>query len=337
MKEVRFGIAGLGRLGKVHAGNIASRIPGAKLVAACSIVEAELEYAREKLGITKTYTDFREMVKDPDLDAIAIVTTSSEHCWQIEAALDAGKHVFCDKPLGVTMEECEIARAAVERHPELTFMLGFMRRFDPSYAYAKRKIESGAIGTPYMVKATGIDPEATVEGSIRFARTSGGIFVDMAVHDIDLMRWFLGSEATEVYAMGATFKHPEFREAGDDETGVAVYKFENGAIGTIHVGRTAAHGYHIETEIVGTDGSIRISPVPEANLAVLYNSNGVVTECVDSFQTRFADAYRLEVEEFVHCLIEGRKPDVTVYDGINSTKIAFATTKAWKSGKPVAI
>ena len=131
--------------------------------------------------------------------------------------------------------------------------------------------------------------------------------------------------------------HPEFREAGDDETGVAVYKFENGAIGTIHVGRTAAHGYHIETEIVGTDGSIRISPVPEANLAVLYNSNGVVTECVDSFQTRFADAYRLEVEEFVHCLIEGRKPDVTVYDGINSTKIAFATTKAWKSGKPVAI
>ena len=314
MKEVRFGIAGLGRLGKVHAGNIASRIPGAKLVAACSIVEAELEYAREKLGITKTYTDFREMVKDPDLDAIAIVTTSSEHCWQIEAALDAGKHVFCDKPLGVTLEECEIARAAVERHPELT-----------------------AIGTPYMVKATGIDPEATVEGSIRFAKTSGGIFVDMAVHDIDLMRWFLGSEATEVYAMGATFKHPEFREAGDDETGVAVYKFENGAIGTIHVGRTAAHGYHIETEIVGTDGSIRISPVPEANLAVLYNSNGVVTECVDSFQTRFADAYRLEVEEFVHCLIEGRKPDVTVYDGINSTKIAFATTKAWKSGKPVAI
>ena len=242
MKEVRFGIAGLGRLGKVHAGNIASRIPGAKLVAACSIVEAELEYAREKLGITKTYTDFREMVKDPDLDAVAIVTTSSEHCWQIEAALDAGKHVFCDKPLGVTLEECEIARAAVERHPELTFMLGFMRRFDPSYAYAKKKIESGAIGTPYMVKATGIDPEATVEGSIRFAKTSGGIFVDMAVHDIDLMRWFLGSEATEVYAMGATFKHPEFREAGDDETGVAVYKFENGAIGTIHVGRTAAHG-----------------------------------------------------------------------------------------------
>ena len=163
MKEVRFGIAGLGRLGKVHAGNIASRIPGAKLVAACSIVEAELEYAREKLGITKTYTDFREMVKDPDLDAIAIVTTSSEHCWQIEAALDAGKHVFCDKPLGVTLEECEIARAAVERHPELTFMLGFMRRFDPSYAYAKKKIESGAIGTPYMVKATGIDPEATVD------------------------------------------------------------------------------------------------------------------------------------------------------------------------------
>ncbi|MDO5131975.1 MAG: Gfo/Idh/MocA family oxidoreductase [Eubacteriales bacterium] len=339
MKEVRFGIAGLGRLGKVHAGNIANRIPGAKLVAACSIMPAELEYANNELGVAaeKLYTDFREMVKDPDIDAVAIVTTSTEHCWQIEAALDAGKHVFCDKPLGVTLEECMVAKAAVDRHPELNFMLGFMRRFDPSYAYAKEKIDAGAIGTPYMVKATGIDPEATVQGTIRFAKTSGGIFIDMAVHDIDLMRWFLGSEATEVYALGATFKHPEFREAGDDETGVAVYRFANGGIGTIHVGRTAAHGYHIETEIIGTEGSIRISPVPEKNLAVLYNQNGVVTECVDNFQTRFLDAYRREVEYFVNCLLEGRKPEITVDDGILSTKIGFATTKAWKEGGIVRI
>lgn len=337
MKKIKVGIAGLGRLGKVHANNIAFKIPNAELTAACSIVPAELEYAQKELGVTDVYTDFREMLAKADIDAVAIVTTSSEHCWQIEAALDAGKHVFSDKPLGVNLEECKQAEAAVERHPDKIFFLGFMRRYDSSYAYAKQKIQEGAIGTPYMVKATGIDPEALVEGSIKFAATSGGIFIDMAVHDIDLMRWFLDDEPTEVYAIGSTFKHPEFKAVGDDETAVATYKFKNGGIGVIHVGRTSPHGYHVETEIVGTEGSIRISPVPEKNLAMLYNSNGVVTECVEGFPQRFAEAYLLEMQEFINCVCEGRKPGVTVYDGTKSTAIAFGTTEAWKSGKVVAL
>ena len=212
-----------------------------------------------------------------------------------------------------------------------------MRRYDASYAYAKKKIQEGAIGTPYMVKATGIDPEALVEGSIRFAATSGGIFIDMAIHDIDLMRWFLEDEPTEVYAIGSTFKHPEFKEVGDDETAVATYKFKNGGIGIIHVGRTAPHGYHVETEIVGTEGSIRISPEPQKNLAKLYNTNGVVTDCVEAFPERFAEAYLAEMQEFIDCICEDRKPGVTVYDGTKSTAIGFGTTEAWKSGKVVAL
>ena len=336
MKKVKIGIAGLGRLGKVHAQNIAYKIPNAELTAACSIVPAELEYAQKELGISAVYSDYKEMLAKADIDAVAIVTTSSEHCWQIEAALDAGKHVFSEKPLGTDLEQCRKAEAAVERHPDLTFMLGFMRRYDKSYAYAKKKIEEGAIGTPYLVKATGIDPEALVEGAIRFAKTSGGIFLDMAIHDIDLMRWFLGSEAKEVYAMGATFKHPEFQAAGDDETGVAVYKFENGAMGMIHVGRTAPHGYHVETEIVGTEGSIRISAVPEKNQARIYGPGGVLTECVGSFPERF-EAYLVEMAEFVDCVCQGRKPGVSVYDGTKSTAVGYATTEAWRTGKPVKI
>lgn len=194
-----------------YANNIAFKIPNATLTAACSIVPAELEYAKNELGVTDLYTDYREMLEKADIDAVAIVTTSSEHCWQIEAALDAGKHVFTDKPLGVDLEQCKLAEAAVERHPDQVFFLGFMRRYDSSYAYAKKKIQEGAIGKPYMVKAIGIDPEALVEGSIKFAATSGGIFIDMAIHDIDLMRWFLEDEPTEVYALGATFKHPSSR------------------------------------------------------------------------------------------------------------------------------
>ena len=288
MKELRVGIAGLGRLGRVHAANLAHKIPGAVLTAACVPGADSQAYARQELGLEKVYGDFREMVADPELDAVAIVSPSGEHCWQIEAALDAGKHVFSEKPLGVTMEQCLQAEAAVARHPELVCMLGFMRRYDKSYAYAKEKITAGAIGTPYLVKSTGIDPEAVVEGAIRYSGTSGGIFLDSAIHDMDLMRWFLGSEAAEVYAMGCTFKHPDFKAAGDDETGVAVYKFKNGAMGMVHVGRTAPYGYHIETEIVGTEGTIRISAVPEKNRAMVYDVNGARTECVESFPERFA-------------------------------------------------
>ena len=337
MKKLRIGVVGLGRLGRVHAQNIAYKIPNAELTAACSIMPAELEYAKTELGVTDVYADYNEMLAKADIDAVVIVTTSSEHCWQIEAALNAGKHVFSEKPLGVDVAQCKQAEAAVEKHPELTFMLGFMRRYDDSYAYAKKKIEAGAIGTPYLVKATGIDPEAVVEGAIRFAPTSGGIFLDMGIHDIDLMRWFLGSEVTEVYAMGATFKHPEFKDAGDDETGVAVFKFENGALGMTHVGRTSPYGYHVETEIVGTEGTIRISAVPEKNKARLYNKNGVCAECVETFPERFAQAYLTEMEEFVDCALTGKQPGTSVYDGTKSTAVGYATTEAWKTGKIVKL
>ena len=337
MEQVRVGIVGLGRLGKIHGQNLAYQIPKAKLCAACSIVPQELEFAKTQLGVQAVYGDYREMLEKAEIDAVVIVTTSSEHCWQIASALDAGKHVFCDKPLGVDVRQCLQAEAAVKRHPELAFMLGFMRRYDKSYAYAKQKIEAGEIGVPYMVKATGVDPEALAEGAIRFAKTSGGIFLDMAIHDIDLMRWFLGCEATEVYALGATFRHPGFREAGDDETGAALYRFENGGIGIIHVGRTAPHGYHVETEVIGTEGSIRISAVPEKNLAMLFNSAGAVTECVESFPERFEEAYLLEMREFIDCVRSGRKPGVSVSDGTKATVIGCATTEAWKKGALVKI
>ncbi len=336
MNTIRVGIVGLGRLGKVHAKNLAFAVPGAQLTAACSIVPAELDFAKNELGITNTFSEFGDMLNS-DIDAVAIVTTSGLHCGQIAQALDAGKHVFCEKPLGVNVEECKLAEKAVEKHPDKVFFLGFMRRFDPSYAYAMEKIKAGAIGKPYMVKATGIDPEALVQGAIKFAPTSGGIFIDMAIHDIDLMRWFLGEDPVEVYAAGATFKHPEFKDAKDDETGVAMYKCASGAIGFVHVGRTAAHGYHVETEVVGTEGTLRISPIPEKNLTMIYDTNGARYECVGGFPERFAQAYQLEMKEFIDCIIEGRKPNVTVYDGTKSTQIAFATTQSYKDSKPLNI
>lgn len=337
MKKIKFGIAGLGRLGKVHAQNIASKIENAELTAACSIVPNELDFARDKLGVKNVYSDYKEMLSKADIDAVAIITTSSEHCWQIAAALDAGKHVFSDKPLGTTIDECRLAEEAVLRHPDLIFFLGFMRRFDPSYTYAMDQIKAGKIGKPYMVKATGIDPEALVQSAIKFSPTSGGIFIDMAIHDIDLMRWFLGSDPIEVYAGGSTFKHPEFKKSNDDETGIAMYKCANGSMGFIHVGRTASYGYHVETEVIGTEGTLRISPVPEKNLCFIYDQYGVRQECVGSFPERFAEAYLLEMENFVSCIQKNKKPDVNVYDGTKSTQIAFATAESYKKNSLISI
>ena len=308
MKEIKVGIVGLGRLGSVHAQNLAFKIPGCKLVAACSLVQKELDWAKDYLKVEYTTTDYKKMVDEADIEAVVIVSSSPEHCWMIEYALDAGKHVFTDKPLGCSLEECKRAEAAVERHPDKIFFLGFMRRYDPSYADAKAQINAGRIGKPYLVKATGLDPEALVESCIKFSKTSGGIFIDAASHDIDLMRWFLGGEVTEVYAAGTNFKHPEFAENGDTET-----------------------------EIVGTEAHIRVAGVPWKDRVMVYDQYGARQEIIENFPQRFAEAYLLEMVDFIDCIQKDRKPELTVYDGTKATLVTYAITDSFHSGKPVQV
>ena len=308
MKEIKVGIVGLGRLGSVHAQNLAFKIPGCKLVAACSLEQKELDWAKDYLKVEYTTTDYKKMVDEADIEAVVIVSSSPEHCWMIEYALDAGKHVFTDKPLGCSLEECKRAEAAVERHPDKIFFLGFMRRYDPSYADAKAQINAGRIGKPYLVKATGLDPEALVESCIKFSKTSGGIFIDAASHDIDLMRWFLGGEVTEVYAAGTNFKHPEFAENG-----------------------------YTETEIVGTEAHIRVAGVPWKDRVMVYDQYGARQEIVENFPQRFAEAYLLEMVDFIDCIQKDRKPELTVYDGTKATLVTYAITDSFHSGKPVQV
>jgi myo-inositol 2-dehydrogenase/D-chiro-inositol 1-dehydrogenase len=334
MKKVKIGIVGLGRLGKTHAENIAFRVPNCELKAVCSIVSEEVEQIQREWEIPFGYTDYYKMLENKDLDAIFIASSSSEHCSQIESALDAGFHVFSEKPLGVTKEECQIAEKAVEKHTDKVFMLGFMRRYDPSYAYAKKLIEQGEIGKPFLIKATSLDPEKNVQGAIKFAPTSGGIFIDMGAHDFDLARWLLGSpEPKSVYAIGGSFVHSEFADFGDVDNGCAILQFMDGTMAQIHVGRTAPHGYHIETEIIGTKGSLRIGNIPEKNQVTIFNNSGALRECFSGFPERFEQAYIAELQEFVNCIIHNKKPEISVYDGTKVTEIAFKTTQSFKENK----
>jgi myo-inositol 2-dehydrogenase/D-chiro-inositol 1-dehydrogenase len=253
--------------------------------------------------------------------------------------LEAGFHVFSEKPLGLYLEEAVEVQEAVEAHSDKIFMLGFMRRYDRSYAAAKRKIANGDIGEPTLIRCYGLDPAKQMDNFLKFARAnySGGLFLDMSIHDLDLARWYLETEAKEVWAIGGGYARPEFDEINDAETGAAMVRFENNAIGIFVAGRNSAHGYHIETEIIGTKGSIRIGTVPEKNEIVLFGEDGVVNECYEGFLDRFEQAYLSEAEEFVNCILEERKPEVTVEDGVESTKLGYACKKSFETGKLVNV
>jgi len=333
MNKVRIGSVGLGRLGLQHAVNIASRVQYAELVALCDVDEAKLNKTADDLGVAHRFASFESLVACKDIDAVALVSPSALHTRQIAAALNAGKHVFSEKPLGVTVAECREAEKAVEAHPGLVFMLGFMRRFDESYQYAHQGVLQGEIGKVLLFRACSQDPEKYIEGSIAFAAHSGGAFLDMAVHDIDLACWFTGSEPESVYAIGGCYAHPEFGKYQDGDNVSCLMKFKNECMAFLFAGRTAPHGYNVETEIIGTKGILRIASVPQKNLVEVLDGHGVRRECSQNFLERFDAAYVNEMQEFVNCIIGGKKPGVTVYDGRGSSKIAYACKSAFEKGE----
>jgi len=274
MKSVKIGIAGLGRLGKRHAQNLRYRVVGAELTAACSILPEELVWAEKELGISQTYQDYDEMLAKADLDAVFLVTSSSMHAEQITKALESGLHVFTEKPMGVNVEECKNIEGVVSRHEDQVFFVGFVRRFDPSYAYAKKMIDDGAIGEPFLVRSQTVDLDEYAEFQVGFVPTSGGIFLDCNVHDIDLARWFLGSEVKTVYARGGSYVHEAFDDVDDADNTVVLATFEDGKMAVISASRTAFHGHDTHAEITGSKGILKIGMTPAKNRVEVFDEHG---------------------------------------------------------------
>ncbi|WP_026575815.1 Gfo/Idh/MocA family oxidoreductase [Bacillus sp. UNC438CL73TsuS30] len=339
MDKVKVGIVGLGRLGRQHAENLAFRIPNCELSAVCSVIPEEVEQVQKEWNIPYAYTNYDEMLNNKELDAIFIASPSGFHCEQIEKALKAGFHVFSEKPLGLYLDEAMRVQEVVNNHKDQVFMLGFMRRYDKSYAYAKKKIEEGKIGEPLLIRCYGLDPAKAIDGFMQFAKNnySGGLFLDMAIHDLDLARWYLNSEAKQVWAIGGAYAYPEIAELNDAETGAALVKFGNNKMGIFVASRNCAHGYHIETEIIGTKGTLRIGTVPEKNQVTVFDETGAVKECSDGFLERFEQAYLSEAEEFIACIRENRKPSVTVEDGVLSTALGYACKESFETGELITV
>lgn len=339
MKTVRLGVAGLGRLGFIHAENIAFHLRNVTLEAVCSIRTEELTRARHELTVPpdQCYDDYNTMLNEALIDAVVIATTSDQHCSQIVSALEAGLHVFCEKPLGITVEECKTTEEIVRRYPDKVMMLGFMRRYDPSYEYARKKIDEGYIGKPVLLRCYSVDPDSAMQGFLSYLPNSGGQFLDMAIHDIDLARWLLKSEPKSIYAAGGSYAYPEFEKYHDGDNVCALMQFENEAMVFLLAGRTAPHGYNVETEIIGTKATIRIGSVPQENHVELLDNNGITRECMQSFTERFEKAFKAEIQEFADCILDDRRPGITVSDGTRATQIALLATESFRKNELIKL
>ena len=337
MKTVKAGIVGLGRMGRIYAKALRFRIRNVQLLAACSLDATERKFARHDLGIAHIYSSYNDMLQNKDLDAVFIVSSTDQHVSHFISGLEAGLHVFCEKPLARDVDICKTVEAVAREHPKQLAVVGFMRRFDPSYVYAKKKIDEGAIGKPFLVKSQTVDMDETTKVQIEFVKTSGGIFHDYSVHDIDLARWFLQSDLKTVFAIGGAFAHPEFAEAGDADNVLATCVMENGTMASIQASRTAMHGHDTFTEIVGTEGSLRIGRPPSLNRVEISDRHGVRRECLKTFYDRFEDAFVIQMQDFIDCLIEGRRPELTLRDAIEATRGAMALTESFREKRVVEV
>ena len=325
MSPVRIGIVGLGRLGRRHAENLALRVPGAELVAACSPLADELAWAGETLGVADLHKDYADLLAQPDIDTVFIVTPNTLHPAQIIAALRAGKHVFCEKPLALDLDECLMVEAEAAKHPQLKVMIGYVRRFDASYQDAQKKIASGAIGRPFLVRSETCDQNDPSGFFVKFAPTSGGIFIDMSVHDIDLARWLLGSpKPLRVFSAGTIAIHEGLAACDDVDNGVAMCEFADGRMACFYASRTMAHGHETATEVVGTNGRLTVGRDGRLNQVEISDAHGVRTETTPTFYERFADAFLREEIHFVDCVRHDRAPGLTLHDATEATRIGIA-------------
>lgn len=330
--KINIGLIGVGRMGLVYAEDLAFRVPQARLVAASDTDPSAKEKA-SALGVSKWYDHYEELINDKEVEAVVIVTPTSTHHDIIVSAARAGKAIFCEKPLSISLDEARAIEKVIAE-TGVFFHMGFMRRFDPGYRAAKRKIDEGVIGTPIVFKASSRDP---YRPSLEYLdpKHSGGIMVDMGIHDIDLARWMMG-EVASVFAMGGVLAYPEVNEVGDIDNAIITLQFESGAMGVIDLSRSGVYGYDIRAEILGTEGTLKVGYLRETPVLVM-KKEGVSHDTVPYFMERFERAYVDQLVNFVDHLARGLEPSIRCEDGVADLEVAVAATQSYRENRSVSL
>ena len=331
--RLAMGLIGAGRLGRVYARDLASRIAETKLVAIVDPVEAVAKEVAAEFDVPRHYADPLALIDDAAVDAIVIVSPTHTHRELVIAAASRKKATFCEKPPALSLDEVAEMQEAVSSSG-MFLQMGFMRRFDAGYASAKKQIEEGRIGTPLVFKSTSRDP---FRPSLEYAnpRSSGGMLLDMGIHDFDLARWFMG-EVRTVSTIGATIAYPELATVGDIDNAVASLTFASGKLGVVDLSRSGIYGYDISTEILGLQGTLKIGYLRETPVMLL-TKNSVAHDTVPYFMERFRDAYTTQLQNFAQNVQQGRPAPITIEDGLEALRIGVAATRAHETGRSVVV
>lgn len=323
-KKLGVCVIGCGRAGMIHARNYKNKIENARIVACVDAVEAAAKAAAEELGVTKYYTDYHEILNDPEVDAVVVVAPTDRHKNIVIDCAAAGKHIFCEKPMAMTVEECDEMIAACEKH-NVKLQIGFMRRFDTSFREAKRLLDSGAIGDLVQIHSNTRGPSKPRPWMYDI-KMSNGILAEVNSHDIDAVRWMAGSDIESVYAVAGNFRNPEAAEQYPDYYDSVLMNgtLKNGVHFCIDGAAYVQYGYDSKMEIIGTKGKINVGRSDKEFVHCTTTENGTVTPFINSWMTLFIDAYLAEDTSFVNAILNDTPVEASGVDG----RMAVATVEA---------
>ncbi|NHM28339.1 inositol 2-dehydrogenase [Desulfofundulus sp. TPOSR] len=332
-RNLTIGIIGAGRIGKLHAENITAHVKSARIKAIADIYSDKIAGWAEEIGIKNVYSDYKKILEDPEIEAVLICSSTDTHCQMIIESAGAGKHIFCEKPIDFDLDRIKAALDTVEK-AGVKFQIGFNRRFDHNFKKVREMVVSGKIGDMHLLKITSRDPAPP---PLEYVKVSGGLFLDMTIHDFDMARYLTGSEIVEVYAIGEVLIDPAIGEVGDVDTAITTLKFANGVMGVIDNSRKAVYGYDQRVEVFGSKGCITVdNDLPTT--ATLSNEEGVIADKPKYFfLERYKDSYIEEIREFIDCVLYDKEPPVTGIDGLESVLVGLAARQSLAEGRPVRI
>lgn len=327
------GLIGAGRIGRLHAQTIAQRLPQARLLMVADVVEPAARACALAYGIPHVTADPQAVMDHPDIQAVLICSSTDTHADLIMATAQAGKHIFCEKPIALSLSSIDRALAAADQ-AGVKLQIGFNRRFDANFRRVRQAVAAGEIGQPHRLHIISRDPAPP---PLDYVRVSGGIFLDMTIHDFDMARFLIGAEVEEVYTAAGVLVDPAIGQAGDLDTALITLKFANGVIGSIENSRRAVYGYDQRVEVFGSGGSIQTGN-NYPNQAWLADGQGVRRDLpLNFFMERYVESYAAEMQTFVDVVLTDKPVPVTGHDGRAPVVMGMAARLSYDQNRPVRL